>query len=82
MQFERTIRLRVIDWPRFNRTTTFDLDAAIFPAERSLRQHVQERFGEGVMHKVGEAEWEYRRTIRGPRFFWSMLAGLLNKSYA
>jgi hypothetical protein len=82
MNFERTMRLRITDWPRFNRTTTFELDEALFLTERSLREHVHSRYGDGMLHKVAEGEWEFRRRIPGPRLWWSALSKLLNKSYA
>lgn len=81
MKHEKTIILRVTDWPRFSRTTTFTLDEKIFANEASLREHVEKRFGEGVLRRTGERSWEYRRRLPGPRFVWNLLALVLNRSY-
>lgn len=82
MQFERTITLRVVNWPRFCITTTFKLDGNLFRDESALWQFALDRFGDGRLRHVEDDVWEYEREIRGPRWFWRGLAFILNKSYA
>lgn len=82
MHFERTINLRVVNWPRFCLATDLKLDGELFRDESALRRYALDRFGDGRLRQVEEGVWEFEREIRGPRWFWRAIAFILNKSYA
>jgi len=81
MKHEETITIRIVNWPRFCRTTEFSFDRKLFPHERAISQYLESRFGKGDLRRIDERTWEYERDIPGPSWWWKLLAAVLNKSY-
>lgn len=81
MKHEETITIRVVNWPRFCRTTEFAFDRELFADEKAITNYLLNRFGEGKLRRVDDRTWEYERDIPGPQWWWKLLAAVLNKSY-
>jgi hypothetical protein len=81
MNHEETITIRVVNWPRFCRTTEFAFDRKLFAGERPISKYLAERFGNGELQKLNDHTWEYVRDIPGPQWWWKLLSLVLNKSY-
>lgn len=81
MKHEETITIRVVNWPRFCRTTEFTFDRKLFADERAISHFLLKRFGDGELERVAGHTWEYKRSIPGPQWWWKLLSIILNKSY-